>query len=88
MQKKNTRIQKQTGRNNLDEVCRRTGLVIRSVDSDQIDDLFHELERYDSRERARTVYYLKRALNKTRSSLGAEAAHREDEQLFAGKNED
>ena len=48
--------------------------MIRSVDSDAVDSLFDELERYDSRERAETFESLKRALNKTRSSLGAEGA--------------
>jgi len=52
--------------------------MIRSVDSDAIDSLLYKLERYDSRERAETFEYLKRALNKTRLSLGAEAAYRED----------
>ena len=67
------RVSKQTGPTNLDELARKTGLVIRSVDSDAIDSLFDKLERYDSRERTETFGYLKHALNETRSSLGAEA---------------
>jgi hypothetical protein len=74
----NNRAPKQIGPTNFDELSRKTGLVIRSVDSDTIDSLFYELERYDSRERAETFEYLKLALNKTRSSLGAEAAYTED----------
>ena len=56
----------------LIELCHKTGLVIRPVDSAELNNLFTELERYGSRERAETFDYLKRALNETRSTLGAE----------------
>ena len=39
---------------------------------------FDELAGYDSNERAETFNYLKRALNETRASLGAEAAYKEE----------
>ena len=38
---------------------------------------FDKLAGYDSNERAETFNYLKRALNETRASLGAEAAYKE-----------
>ncbi len=66
------RDSRKAGPTNLVELSRKTGLVIRSVDSEVISKLFVEIEKYDSRERAETFAYLKRALNKTRSSLGAE----------------
>jgi hypothetical protein len=62
----------------LAEVSRKTGLVVRSLDSAAVSRLFSELERYDAQERAETFSYLKRALNETRSSLGAEPIYRED----------
>ncbi len=71
------RLSKQTSPADFAELSRKTGLVIRSVDSDVISSLFVEIEKYDSRERAETFAYLKRALNETRFSLGAEAAYGE-----------
>ena len=62
----------------LAEVSRRTGLVVRSLDSAAVSGLFAELERYDEQERAETFSYLKRALNETRSSLCAEPIYREE----------
>lgn len=62
----------------LAELSHRTGLVVRQPNSATISRLFDELGKYDAEERAETFGYLKRALNKTRSSLGAEAAYRED----------
>jgi hypothetical protein len=59
----------------LAELSRKTGLVVRTPDSGEIDILFAELEEYDSQERAETFEYLKSALNETRASLGAEPAY-------------
>lgn len=56
----------------LAELSRKTGLVVRTPDSAEIDILFAELEEYDSQERAETFEYLKSALNETRASHGAE----------------
>ena len=57
----------------LAELSRKTGLILRPVDS--INNLFDELEKYDSQERAKTFNDLKDALNETRASLGAEAVY-------------
>jgi hypothetical protein len=62
----------------LVELSRKTGLVVRRPDSAAVKTLFAELEKYDSEERAETFVYLKRALNETRASLGAEAAYRDE----------
>jgi hypothetical protein len=62
----------------LVELSRKTGLVLRRPDSAAISFLFAELEEYDSRERAETFEYLKRALNETRSSLSAEPVYRDE----------
>ena len=59
----------------LVELSRKTGLVIRRPDSAAISFLFAELEKYDSQERANTFNDLNRALNETRSSLGAEPTY-------------
>jgi len=59
----------------LAELSRKTGLVVRTPDSAEIDLLFAELEKYDPQERAETFEYLKSALNETRASLGAESAY-------------
>jgi hypothetical protein len=40
-----------------------------------VNNLFDELEKYKSHERSETFDYLKRALNETRASLGAEPAY-------------
>jgi hypothetical protein len=71
------RDSRKAGPTNLAEPPRKAGLVIGSVDSEVISRLFVEIEKYDSRERAEAFAYLKRALNGTRSSLGAEAVYRE-----------
>ena len=62
----------------LAELSRKTGLVVRTPDSAEIDILFAELEKYDSQERAETFEYLKSALNENRASLGAEPAYRDE----------
>lgn len=62
----------------LAELSRKTGLVLRPLDSAGIDRLFAELESYDEAERAETFNYLRRALNETRASLGAEPAYRDE----------
>jgi hypothetical protein len=59
----------------LVELSRKTGLVIRRPDLAAVKTLFAELEEYDSQERAETFNFLKRALNETRSSLGAEPTY-------------
>ncbi len=59
----------------LVELSRKTGLVLRSVDSMAVNNLFAELEKYDSQERAETFDYLRQALNETRASLGTEPAY-------------
>jgi hypothetical protein len=59
----------------LVELSRKTGLVVRRPDSAAVKTLFAELEEYDSQERAETFNFLKRALNETRSSLGAEPTY-------------
>ena len=55
----------------LAELSRKTGLILRPVDSATVNNLFAELEKYDSQERAKTFNYLKSALNETRASLRA-----------------
>ena len=62
----------------LAELSRKTGLVVRTPDSAEIDILFAELEKDDSQERAETFEYLKSALNETRASLGAEPAYQDE----------
>ncbi len=59
----------------LFDLSRKTGLVIKPIDSEGLSNLFAELENYNERERAETFEYLTRALNETRQSLGAEAAY-------------
>lgn len=60
---------------NLVELSRKTALVVRRLDSTAVKALFAELEEYDSQERDETFNFLKRALNETRSSLGAEPTY-------------
>jgi hypothetical protein len=62
----------------LAELSRKTGLKVRPLDSAAVEKLLAQLESYDSNERAETFNYLKRALNETRASLGAEAAYTEE----------
>ena len=57
---------------NLRDLSRKTGLVAKRVDAEAIDMLFAKLESYDASERAETFGDLKRALNETRASVGAE----------------
>lgn len=59
----------------LAELSRKTGLILRQVDSTTVNNLFAELEKYDSQERAKTFDQLKHALNETRTSLGAEPVY-------------
>jgi hypothetical protein len=59
----------------LRELSRKTGLVLRPVDSGSVNRLFAELEKYDPQERVETFEYLKRALNETRAWLGAELTY-------------
>ncbi len=59
----------------LAELSRKTGLIVRPLDSTAVNNLFAELERYDSQERGETFEYLKSALNETRASLRAEPAY-------------
>jgi len=56
----------------LAELSRRTGLMVRAVELGTIERLFAKIEKYDSRERAETFEYLRRALHETRSSLSSE----------------
>ena len=56
----------------LAELSLKTGLVLRTIDSESVNRLFAEIERYDYRERVDTFEYLKRALNETRDSVGVE----------------
>jgi hypothetical protein len=57
----------------LGELSRKTGLIIRPLDSAALDALFARLEEYDADERTETLEHLKCALDETRTSLGAEA---------------
>lgn len=59
----------------LEELSRRTGLILRLLDSATLDALFGRLEEYDANERAETFDFLKHALNETRASLGAEPVY-------------
>jgi hypothetical protein len=56
----------------LAELARKTGLILRPVDSSAVNNLFAKLEEYDVEERSETFNYLKEALNETRVSVGAE----------------
>ena len=71
-------VSEQTIALKLAELSGKTGLLVRLPDSAAMNVLFAELEKYDLQERAETFNFLKRALNETRSSLGAESAYRED----------
>ncbi|HLE62788.1 MAG TPA: hypothetical protein VI750_06610 [Pyrinomonadaceae bacterium] len=66
---------KEAAASNLAKLSRKTGLVVRPLDSSTLDALFTELEKYDARERAETLDYLQGAINETRGSLGAEPAY-------------
>jgi hypothetical protein len=72
-------ISEETIARDLADVSRRTGLVVRPLDSAAVSNLFAELENYDPEERAATFDFLKAALNETRASLGAEPAYTDDE---------
>ena len=58
----------------LAELSRKTGLIVRPLDSVPLDILFSKLEEYDATERAETLDYLTHALNETSASHGAEPA--------------
>ena len=58
----------------LEELSRKTALVVRSPDSFALTELFARLARYDADERAETFDYLTHALNETRAAHGAEPA--------------
>ena len=51
----------------LGELSRKTGLIIRPLDSAALDTLLAKLEAYDADERAETFDFLTHALNETRS---------------------
>jgi hypothetical protein len=54
----------------LEELSRKTGLILRPLDSATLDTLFARLEEYDAKERTETFDFLTHALNETRASLG------------------
>jgi hypothetical protein len=56
----------------LVELARRTGLILRPLTTEIIDQLYDELERDDPEERAETLAYFKQALNQSRAAVGAE----------------
>ena len=56
----------------LEDLSRKTGLMVRTVGRGTVEKFFVEIEKYDSRERAETFEYLRRALHETRSSLSSE----------------
>jgi hypothetical protein len=62
----------------LAELSRRTGLIVRPFDAEAVNRLFAELERFDAGERRETFDYLKHALNETRASFGAEPIYRDE----------
>jgi hypothetical protein len=45
------RVSKQTGPLDLTELSRKTGLVVRPFDSESVNRLFAEIEKYDYQER-------------------------------------
>jgi hypothetical protein len=59
-------------RTDLDELSRKTGLIVRPLDSATLDILFAKLEEDDPTQIAETLAHLKHALNETRASFGAE----------------
>lgn len=61
----------------LANLAQRTGLIIRPVDADTIESVFAQIEKYDATERAETFADLKKGLNETRTSVGAEPAFSE-----------
>ena len=56
----------------LEELARRTGLILRPFTSETINQLYDELESGDADEQRETLAYLKRAINETRALEGAE----------------
>jgi hypothetical protein len=70
-------ISEHTISNDLSALSRKTGLVVKPVNPQAIDTMFATLEEYDATERAETFEDLKRALNATRASVGAEPAFSE-----------
>jgi hypothetical protein len=78
MRRTSNNVSNQSAALELAELSLKTGLVVRTPDSKEIDILFAELEKYDSQERTQTFEYLKSALNETRASLGAESAYRDE----------
>jgi hypothetical protein len=56
----------------LEDLSRKTGLIVRAIGPGTVERLFAEIEEYDSHERAETFEYLRRALHETRSSLSSE----------------
>jgi len=61
----------------LAELARKTGLILRPLNSSAVNDLFAKIEEYDPTERSQTFDHLKQALNETRASLGAEPVYSE-----------
>ena len=57
---------------NFEQLSRRTGLIVRSVDAASLATLFDRLLAYDANERAETFTYLRQALDETRAQLHAE----------------
>ena len=56
----------------LAELARKTGLILRPLNSSAVNDLFDKIEKYDATERSQTFHDLKQALNETRASTGAD----------------
>lgn len=56
----------------LAELARKTGLILRPLNSSAVDDLFAKIEKYEATERSQTFDDLKQALNETRASTGAD----------------
>jgi len=48
----------------LAELSLKTGLVLRTVDSESVNRFFAEIEKYDYQERVETFEYLKHALSR------------------------
>ena len=55
----------------LAELARKTGLILRPLNSSAVNDLFDKIEKYDATERSQTFHDLEQALNETRASTGA-----------------
>jgi len=71
-------LTEETTAGDLGELSRKTGLIVRPLDAEAVNKLFVELEKYDAGERRETFDYLKRALNETRASLGAEPVYTDE----------